>query len=152
LAREAHAEGIAIIGSKDGYLIGPRGKRFIDFTSGWCVGNYGWNNRSIRATIRNFKGPTYVCLGYCYEAWDELAALLGDLAPGKLTHCFRATGRQRSGDWLRPDRKVVRGQTLPFAVRHHVLGGGDHRSAQPDGHALISHSTRSRMILDQLCV
>jgi adenosylmethionine-8-amino-7-oxononanoate aminotransferase len=46
--------------AKDGYLIGPRGKRFIDFTSGWCVGNFGWNNRSIRATIRNFKGLTYV--------------------------------------------------------------------------------------------
>ena len=60
LAREADAKDIAIVGSKDGYLIGQRGKRFIDFTSGLCVGNFGWNDRSIRAALRNFKGPTYV--------------------------------------------------------------------------------------------
>jgi adenosylmethionine-8-amino-7-oxononanoate aminotransferase len=98
LAREADAEGIAIVGSKDGYLIGPRGKRFIDFTSGWCVGNFGWDDRSIRAALRNFKGPTYVYPGYRYEGWDELAALLGDLAPGNLTHCFRATGGSEAVD------------------------------------------------------
>jgi adenosylmethionine-8-amino-7-oxononanoate aminotransferase len=98
LAREADAEGIAIVGSKDGYLIGPRGKRFIDFTSGFCVGNFGWNDRSIRAAIRNFKGPTYVCPGYHYEAWDELAALLGDLVPENLTRCFRATGGSEAVD------------------------------------------------------
>jgi adenosylmethionine-8-amino-7-oxononanoate aminotransferase len=98
LAREADAEGVAIVGSKDGYLIGPRGKRFIDFTSGWCVGNFGWNDRSIRTALRKFKGPTYVYPGYRYEAWDELAALLGDLAPRNLTHCFRATGGSEAVD------------------------------------------------------
>jgi adenosylmethionine-8-amino-7-oxononanoate aminotransferase len=98
LAREADSQEIAIVGSKDGYLIGPRGKRFIDFTSGWCVGNFGWDDRSIRATLRNFKGPTYVYPRYRYEAWDELAALLGDLAPGNLTYCFRATGGSEAVD------------------------------------------------------
>jgi adenosylmethionine-8-amino-7-oxononanoate aminotransferase len=98
LAREADAEGIAIAGSKNGYLIGQRGKRFIDFTSGWCVGNFGWNDRSIRAALRDFKGPTYVYPGYYYEAWDELAALLGELAPKNLTRCFRATGGSEAVD------------------------------------------------------
>jgi len=98
LGREADAEGVAIVGSKDGYLIGPRGKRFVDFTSGWCVGNFGWNDRSIRAAFINFKGPTYVYPGYRYEAWNELAALLGDLAPRNLTHCFRATGGSEAVD------------------------------------------------------
>jgi adenosylmethionine-8-amino-7-oxononanoate aminotransferase len=79
LAREADADTIAIVGSKDGYLIGPRGKRFIDFTSGWCVGNFGWSDHSVRAALKNFKGPTYVYPGYRYEGWDELAAFLGDL-------------------------------------------------------------------------
>ena len=98
LAREADAESIVIVGSKDGYLIGSRGERFIDFTAGWCVGNFGWNDPGIRAPLRNFKGPTYVYPGYRYEAWDELAALLGDLAPGNLTHCFRATGGSEAVD------------------------------------------------------
>lgn len=98
LGKEADAEGIAIVGSKNGYLIGPRGKRFIDFSSGWCVGNFGWNDRSIRAALKNFTGPTYVYPGYCYKGWDELAALLGDLAPKNLTHCFRATGGSEAVD------------------------------------------------------
>lgn len=98
LGREVDANGIAIVSSKDGYLIGPRGKRFIDFTSGWCVGNFGWEDRSIRAALRTFNGPTYVYPGYRYKAWDELAALLGDLAPGNLTHCFRATGGSEAVD------------------------------------------------------
>jgi adenosylmethionine-8-amino-7-oxononanoate aminotransferase len=79
LAREADADAIAIVGSKDDYLIGPRGKRYIDFTSGWCVGNFGWSERSIRGALKNFKGPTYVYPGYRYKGRDELAALLGDL-------------------------------------------------------------------------
>jgi acetylornithine/succinyldiaminopimelate/putrescine aminotransferase len=98
LARDADAKGIAIVGSKDGYLIGRRGRRFIDFTSGWCVGNFGWNDPGIRAPLRNFKGPTYVYPGYRYEAWDELAALLGDLVPRNLTRCFRATGGSEAVD------------------------------------------------------
>jgi adenosylmethionine-8-amino-7-oxononanoate aminotransferase len=98
VAREADSEGIAIIGSQKGYLIGKRGKKFIDFTSGWCVGNFGWNDRNVRAAIRNFKGPTYVYPGYCYEGWNELAGLLGELAPKALTRCFRATGGSEAVD------------------------------------------------------
>jgi adenosylmethionine-8-amino-7-oxononanoate aminotransferase len=98
VALQADAENIPIVGSQDGYLIGPRGKQFIDFTSGWCVGNFGWNDPSVRAAIRNFKGPTYVYPGYRYKGWDELAALLGDLAPGNLTRCFRATGGSEAVD------------------------------------------------------
>ena len=98
LARDADAKDIAIRGSKDGYQIGRRGKRFIDFTSGWCVGNFGWGDPGIRARLRNFKGPTYVYPNYYYEGLDELAALLGDLAPGNLTHCFRATGGSEAVD------------------------------------------------------
>jgi acetylornithine/succinyldiaminopimelate/putrescine aminotransferase len=98
LARESESRGVAVVRSQGGYLIGQRGKRFIDFTSGWCVGNFGWNDRSIRAAFRNFKGPTYVYPGYRYKAWDELAALLGDLAPGNLAYCFRATGGSEAVD------------------------------------------------------
>jgi acetylornithine/succinyldiaminopimelate/putrescine aminotransferase len=98
VAQQAGSEDIAIVGSQDGYLLGPRGKRFIDFTSGWCVGNFGWNDQDIRAAVRNFKGPTYVYPGYRYKGWDELAALLGDLAPGPFTRCFRATGGSEAVD------------------------------------------------------
>ena len=98
LARGSDSEDIAIVGSTDGYLIGPRGKRFIDFTAGWCVGNFGWNTRSVRGALRAFKGPAYVFPEYRYADWDELAALLGDLAPSNLRRCFRATGGSEAVD------------------------------------------------------
>ncbi len=98
VALQADAENIPILGSQGGYLIGPRGKQFIDFTSGWCVGNFGWNEPNVRAAIRKFKGPAYVYPGYRYKGWDELAALLGDLTPRNLTRCFRATGGSEAVD------------------------------------------------------
>lgn len=98
LGRDSDSENIAIVGSADGYQIGPRGKRFIDFTAGWCVGNFGWNSRGIRAALRDFRGPAYVFPEYRYADWDELAALLGDLAPSNLRRCFRATGGSEAVD------------------------------------------------------
>ena len=98
LGRDPDSEDIAIVGSSDGYLIGPRGKRFIDFTAGWCVGNFGWNSRGVRAALRDFNGPAYVFPEYRYTDWDELAALLGDLAPSNLKRCFRATGGSEAVD------------------------------------------------------
>jgi adenosylmethionine-8-amino-7-oxononanoate aminotransferase len=137
LAREGDAEGVAIVRSQDGYLIGPRGKRFIDFTSGWCVGNFGWADRSIRAALRNFKGPTYVYPSYRYDAWDELAALLGDLAPGNLTHCFRATGGSEAVDLALQTAMVHTGRrkfiSLEDSYHGNTIGGlsvgsGDRRT------------------------
>ena len=74
------------------YLISMKGKKYIDFSSGWCVGNLGWNHPQIEEAIRNFKGPTYVYPHFEYEPWFELSNLLSEITPGNLTKCFRATG------------------------------------------------------------
>jgi len=98
VGRQTDADDLAVVRSIDSYLIGARGRRFIDFTSGWCVGNFGWEDRGIRAAIKTFKGPTYIYPDYRYKAWDELAALLSDLTPVNLTRCFRATGGSEAVD------------------------------------------------------
>ena len=36
------------------------GKEYIDFLSGWCVGNIGWGNGQVREAIRGYNGPDYV--------------------------------------------------------------------------------------------
>jgi 4-aminobutyrate aminotransferase-like enzyme len=74
------------------YLISEEGKRYIDFSSGWCVGNLGWKHPQIEEAIRNFNGPTYIYPHFEYEPWFELSSLLSKITPGKLTKCFRATG------------------------------------------------------------
>lgn len=78
--------------SKDSYLIDQRGKKYIDFTMGWCVGNIGWNNKEVEKAIKSFDGPTYVSPHLEYKPWEELSELLAEMTPGKLKTCFRATG------------------------------------------------------------
>ena len=92
LAREEGAEGMQIARSQGGFLFDQHGKKYLDFTAGWCVGNLGWGNEEIRAAVRDFDGPTYVHPDYLYRGWAELAEGLAEIAPGKLTKCYRATG------------------------------------------------------------
>ncbi|WPU66510.1 class-III pyridoxal-phosphate-dependent aminotransferase [Peredibacter starrii] len=91
-AKSEEAKPLRIKDAEGSYLISEEGKRYIDFSSGWCVGNLGWKHPQIDEAIRNFKGPTYIYPHFEYEPWFELASLLSEITPGKLTKCFRATG------------------------------------------------------------
>jgi acetylornithine/succinyldiaminopimelate/putrescine aminotransferase len=79
-------------------VIDADGKRYLDFTMGWCVGNLGWHNAALERKAAAFRGPDYVYPGYGYAPWGELAELLVSLAPGKLAKCFRATGGSEAVD------------------------------------------------------
>ena len=92
LAREQAAEVVQFARSESCFLFDQRGKKYVDFTAGWCVGNLGWGNEEIRAAVRDFDGPTYIHPDYLYRGWVELAEGLAEIAPGKLTKCYRATG------------------------------------------------------------
>jgi acetylornithine/succinyldiaminopimelate/putrescine aminotransferase len=78
--------------AKGSFLFDTRGRKYIDFVMGWCVGNFGWGNPEIARAMERYKGPDYVYPEYSYQPWGELAKRLSALAPGKLTKCFRATG------------------------------------------------------------
>ncbi|MDA1079821.1 MAG: aspartate aminotransferase family protein [bacterium] len=95
IGRDLKAFPLEIAGSDGSYLIDKNGQRYIDFEMGWCVGNIGWSQNEVTEAIKNFTGPTYVVPGmpgYMYEPWVELAELLAQITPGKLTKSFRATG------------------------------------------------------------
>src|SRR5215210_6823958 len=91
LAREDPPE-IEVARSEGGYVFDSRGKKYVDFVMGWCVGNFGWGNSVIENRAARFRGPDYIYPGYTYKPWGELAKLLASMAPGRLTKCFRATG------------------------------------------------------------
>lgn len=69
-----------------------RGRKYIDFIMGWCVGNFGWARPALRRRVRAFNGPDYVYPEHTYKPWRELAQLLVGLAPRGLSRCCRATG------------------------------------------------------------
>src|SRR6201989_1007738 len=97
LAREEPAE-LQIAATNGSIVTDSRGRKYIDFVMGWCVGNFGWRPAAIAKAIERFKGPDYVYPGYAYAPWTELARLLASLAPRPLTTCFRATGGSEAVD------------------------------------------------------
>ena len=55
--RHGEPEDLVVGNSADSNLTDARGRRYIDFMMGWCVGNLGWGNTTIRAAARKFDGP-----------------------------------------------------------------------------------------------
>jgi acetylornithine/N-succinyldiaminopimelate aminotransferase len=81
------------VASADGLrLRDERGRTFLDFTSGWCVSNLGYNHPEILGRLRRFNGPSYVSPSHLYAPWVELARELAELCPGDLERVYRAVG------------------------------------------------------------
>jgi acetylornithine/succinyldiaminopimelate/putrescine aminotransferase len=97
LARDVPAE-LQVAATNGSILTDSRGRKYIDFVMGWCVGNFGWRHRATTKALERFRGPDYVYPGYAYGPWTELARLLTSLAPRPLTTCFRATGGSEAVD------------------------------------------------------
>ena len=52
LGRESEPEDIQVARTTGSFVYDARGRRYIDFLSGWCVGNFGWSNGEIRPKAR----------------------------------------------------------------------------------------------------
>ena len=91
LGRESLPIDLEMGGAEDSVVFDRKGRRYVDFVMGWCVGNLGWSQPDIQAAIKQSRSPAYVHPSYLYEPWAELAELLVTIAPGKLKKSFRAT-------------------------------------------------------------
>lgn len=98
LAREEEGSGVRVSRSRGSYVFDSRGRKYVDFLAGWCVGNFGWNNPRLERARRSFNGPDYVYPNDSYAPWEELANLLARVAPAGLTMCYRATGGSEAVD------------------------------------------------------
>jgi len=97
LGRESEAQDLQVTRTKDAFVYDARGKRYIDFLSGWCVGNFGWDNTAITKPPAR-RRPDYVYPEYLYRPWVELAQLLARITPEKLEKTYRATGGSEAVD------------------------------------------------------
>jgi adenosylmethionine-8-amino-7-oxononanoate aminotransferase len=65
LGRGSEPEDVEVARTEGCYVCDERGKRYIDFLSGWCVGNFGWGNSEITKRPRrrrpDYVYPEYVC-------------------------------------------------------------------------------------------
>lgn len=92
VGRDTEPKDVEIAKQDGSFIFSNRGKKYLDFTMGWCVGNFGWNNLEIKSRIQRFRGPDYVSPHQMYKPWTELAQKLAAVAPGQLVKSFRATG------------------------------------------------------------
>jgi adenosylmethionine-8-amino-7-oxononanoate aminotransferase len=91
LGRQEDVE-LTIRRASGSYVFNSRGRKYIDFLSGWCVGNLGWNHPVVTTALHRFRGPEYVYPEHGYKPWTELARRLAAAVPGQLEKSFRATG------------------------------------------------------------
>ncbi|MBV8757330.1 MAG: aspartate aminotransferase family protein [Deltaproteobacteria bacterium] len=91
LGRTSKPEDIVVVSSEGAHVKDARGRSYIDLTSGWCVGNLGWNPKPVVDAVRKFAGPNYILPSLNYPRWTELARMLVDIAPGKLARAYRCT-------------------------------------------------------------
>ena len=126
LAREDSPE-LRIAGSRGSFVYDTRGRKYIDFLMGWCVGNFGWGNAVIEGPARKYRGPDYVYPHFDYPPWTELARLLVSVAPPGLETCFRATGGSEAVDLALQAAMVHtrRGKFISIEGSYHgnTLGG-----------------------------
>lgn len=92
LSCDSQDDALEIVRQSGNYVYSARGKKYVDFTMGWCVGNFGWDNAEIKKRVQEFRGPDYVMPKHKYKPWQTLSDNLARLAPGKLQQCYRATG------------------------------------------------------------
>ena len=98
LAFEPDFQDFEIVRAEGIHVFDSDRRKYLDFLSGWCVGNLGWNQSDIAAAIRDFAGPHFVPASALYPPWLELAQQLIEIAPGRLAKCFRATGGSEAVD------------------------------------------------------
>ncbi|MBX3159040.1 MAG: aspartate aminotransferase family protein [Deltaproteobacteria bacterium] len=95
VGRFAGVRDVEVVSADGCRVVDARGRTFVDFQGGWCVGNLGWNPPEVLARVRSFDGPAYVDPDFAYAPWAELAERLVALAPGKLARAYRvATGTE----------------------------------------------------------
>ena len=98
LGRDDEPEPIRVARTDGLHVVAEDGKRYLDLTAGWCVGNLGWGKRELLDAIERFDGPHYVSPHLEYPPWDDLAAELCEVAPGRMQRAYRATGGSEAVD------------------------------------------------------
>jgi acetylornithine/succinyldiaminopimelate/putrescine aminotransferase len=126
LARDEPGE-LQVARTEGSFVFDEKGRRYIDFMMGWCVGNFGWGNAVLVKEPKTFHGPDYVYPGYSYAPWAELAKLLVSIAPPGLTKAFRATGGSEAVDLALQAAMIHTGQrgfiSLEESYHGNSLGG-----------------------------
>jgi 4-aminobutyrate aminotransferase len=92
-------EGFTLAKAYNSTLVDYKGKKFIDFTSGWNVTNIGWKRDEIKnEIIKQFDKYPYAPMWCSTEVSVKLAQKLKKLLPKNLNTFFKTTGGTESNE------------------------------------------------------
>jgi len=120
---------IDFVRGEGAYLIDKKGKRYLDFLAGWCVGTVGWANKEMAAAIAaRAKVGTYVPPIFRDPHQDALAKRLIQEAPGKLSRVFRCTSGSEAVEFaIKCARATTKKNvivTIEGVYHGHTMGAG----------------------------
>ncbi|NTU46661.1 aspartate aminotransferase family protein [Candidatus Roizmanbacteria bacterium] len=108
--------------AEDSYVWDDKGKRYIDFSSGWNTTNLGWNHPEVRdAIIEQVKKNVYAPMWTMDPIQAEYAKALIDVFPQELDVVGRATGGTEANEMALKISRAVTGrkQIISFAHTYH---------------------------------
>lgn len=74
------------------YLFDNRGRRYLDFMGGWCVGTVGWSHPGMaKAIAQQAQGHFFTVASFRLDVQEQLAEELLRRAPGKMSRVYRCT-------------------------------------------------------------
>ncbi|OGL96113.1 hypothetical protein A2348_01230 [Candidatus Uhrbacteria bacterium RIFOXYB12_FULL_58_10] len=111
------------------YLFDKRGKKYLDFQTGWCVGTVGWKNAEMAEAISaQAREGLHLPPWFRLERHEWFASRLVKIAPGKLDRVFRACSGSEAVEFaIKAARAATRKPTIVTidGVYHgHTYGAG----------------------------
>ena len=97
LAREEPAE-LQVAATNGSIVTDSRGRKYIDFVMGWCVGNFGWRPRRSRKPSNASKDPITSIPVTPMRRGRSSRGCSRRWLPRPLTTCFRETGGSEASD------------------------------------------------------
>jgi acetylornithine/succinyldiaminopimelate/putrescine aminotransferase len=105
------------------FLFTDRGKRLIDFSSGWNVANLGWNNPEVsEAVIAQINRNVYAPMWTSDRAQNEYARALTDVLPDRLSAVGRATGGTEANEMAFKMARAKTGRSRIIGIRDSYHG------------------------------
>lgn len=99
------------------YVYDKRGKKYLDFQTGWCVGTVGWKNKEMAEAIcaqarEGFHEPPW----FRVERHERFASRLIALAPGKLNRVFRACSGSEAVEFAIKTARAATGKSTIVTI------------------------------------
>lgn len=105
------------------YIWDEKGRKYIDFTSGWNVTNLGWNHPEVNeAVAKQARKNTYSLLWSTDETREELASTLVASLPKSLDSVCRATGGTEANEEAMKIARAITGRKKIIGFRDSYHG------------------------------